>query len=35
MADLQTQLPPLPIDKSESGNMNDWLPVEEFERVRV
>ena len=29
------QLAPFPIDKSEYGNMDDWLPVEEIERVRL
>ena len=28
------QLAPFPIDKSEYGNMDDWLPVEDIERVR-
>jgi hypothetical protein len=29
------QLAPFPIDKSEYGNMDDWLPVEDIESVRV
>ena len=29
------QLAPFPIDKSEYGNMDDWLPVEDIENVRV
>lgn len=29
------QLPPFPIDKSEYGNMDDWLPVEDIESVKV
>jgi poly(3-hydroxybutyrate) depolymerase len=28
-------LAPFPIDKSEYGNMDDWLPVEDIESVRV
>jgi hypothetical protein len=28
------QLAPFPIDKSAYGNMDDWLPVEDIERVR-
>ena len=29
------QLKPFPIDKSEYGNMDDWLPVEDIEGVKV
>ncbi len=29
------QLVPFPIDKSEYGNMDDWLPVEDIKSVRV
>jgi hypothetical protein len=29
------QLAPFPIDKSGYGNMDDWLPVEDIESVRV
>jgi hypothetical protein len=29
------QLPPFPIDKSGYGNMDDWLPVEDIESVKV
>ena len=29
------QLDPFRIDKSEYGNMDDWLPVEEIESVRI
>ncbi len=29
------QLAPFPIDKSEYGNMDDWLPVEDIDRVRM
>lgn len=28
-------LTPFPIDKSEYGNMDDWLPVEDIESVRA
>ena len=28
------QLKPFPIDKSEYGNMDDWLPVEDIEGVK-
>ncbi|MCP4422593.1 MAG: hypothetical protein GY805_38775 [Chloroflexi bacterium] len=28
-------LAPFPIDKSEYGNMDDWLPVEDIESVRA
>ncbi len=28
-------LAPFPIDKSEYGNMDDWLPVEDIDSVRV
>ena len=30
-----SRLAPFPIDKSEYGNMDDWLPVEDIESVRV
>ncbi len=29
------QLAPFPIDKSQYGNMDDWLPVEDIQSVRV
>ena len=29
------QFAPFPIDKSEYGNMDDWLPVEDIDRVRM
>jgi hypothetical protein len=29
------QLAPFPIDKSNFGNMDDWLPVEAIDRVRI
>lgn len=29
------ELEPFQIDKSEYGNMDDWLPVEEIEKVKV
>jgi hypothetical protein len=29
------QLTPFPIDKRDYGNMDDWLPVEDIERVKV
>jgi hypothetical protein len=29
------ELEPFPIDKSDYGNMDDWLPVEEINRVKV
>ncbi|MBN1318028.1 MAG: hypothetical protein JXA42_21275 [Anaerolineales bacterium] len=28
-------LTPYPIDKSDYGNMDDWLPVEDIESVRA
>ncbi len=28
-------LPPFPIDKSDYGNMDDWLPVEKIESVKL
>lgn len=33
--DQVEELTPFPIDKSEYGNMDDWLPVEDIERVKV
>ncbi|MDY6878324.1 MAG: hypothetical protein SWK90_19260 [Chloroflexota bacterium] len=29
------ELPPFPIDKSDYGNMDDWLPVGEIEEVKL
>jgi hypothetical protein len=29
------EVTPFPIDKSDYGNMDDWLPVEDIDRVRV
>jgi hypothetical protein len=29
------QIEPFPIDKSNYGNMDDWLPVEKIEDVRM
>lgn len=29
------EVEPFQIDKSDYGNMDDWLPVEEIERVRI
>ncbi|MGD8456648.1 MAG: hypothetical protein PVF83_09710 [Anaerolineales bacterium] len=33
--DQVEDLTPFPIDKSEYGNMDDWLPVEDIERLKV
>ena len=33
VADVQ-EIPPFPIDKSNYGNMDDWLPVEKIESVK-
>jgi len=33
--DQLTELDPFPIDKSAYGNMDDWLPVETIESVKV
>ena len=29
------QLVPFPIDKRDYGNMDDWLPVEDIERIKI
>ncbi|MBC8376830.1 MAG: hypothetical protein H8E26_12355 [FCB group bacterium] len=33
--DQITELDPFPIDKSGYGNMDDWLPVENIEKLRI